>query len=264
MLNTVVIGSGSVAEHLALEIERAPELRLVQVFARNPERGMWLAEKTCSEWTDAAGRLAQADFYVISVSDAAIGPLSGSLMFPEGAVVAHTAGCMAMGELSPRIAGRAVLYPLQSFTKGRRIEDFRRIPFFIEGATPRALETVRMVAEALSDNVIEMDSERRARIHMAGSFANNFVNLMFTIAEEIVAGADAPFDHVRPIIAETVAKAMYMPSPRLAQTGPAKRGDLTIQARHLEMLRESHPEYVEMYKLLSKTIWEISKKTSRG
>jgi predicted short-subunit dehydrogenase-like oxidoreductase (DUF2520 family) len=79
---------------------------------------------------------------------------------------------------------------------------------------------------------------------------------MFTIAEEVAGEVGAPFDYVRPIIAETVAKAMSMPSPSLAQTGPASRGDLSIQTKHIAMLSESHPEYVELYKLLSKTIWD--------
>lgn len=275
MIDVVIIGSGSVAEHLALEVERAPELRLVQVFARNAERGSWLAGRNAGSdfnnsrtshysettWTDRPAELAPADIYIMSVSDAAVGPFSKSLPFPEGAVVAHTAGSVHIDEIDNRVAARAVLYPLQSFTKGRRIGDFRRTPFFIEGATPRALDTVRKVAEALSDNIIEMDSDRRARVHMAGSFANNFTNLMFSIAEEIVEGVDAPFDYVKPIIAETVAKAMDMPSPRLAQTGPAQRGDMTIQARHLAMLAAEHPEYVELYKLLSRAIAEIKNKS---
>lgn len=263
MLDTVIIGSGSVAEHLALEIGESPELRLVQVFARNHNRGPWLAGEAGTKWTDDPGELAAADLYIMSVSDSAVAPLSASLDFPEEAVVAHTAGCVGVDDLDHRISDRAVLYPLQSFTRGRRIEDFRRTPFFIEGTTPRALEVVARTAEALSDNVIEMDSARRALIHMAGSWANNFPNLMFSIAEEIAAQAGAPFDYVRPIIAETVAKAMSMPSPRLAQTGPAQRGDLSIQARHTAMLEASHPQYVELYKLLSQTIWAISKKNSQ-
>lgn len=256
MLDVVIIGSGSVAEGLALEIGRAPELRLVQVFARNRERGLWLAEKAATVWTANPGELAAADLYILAVSDGAVAPLSASLPFAKDAVVAHTAGCVDIAEMDGRIVNRAALYPLQSFTKGRRIADFRRTPFFIEGTTPHALEIVRQTAHALSDNIVEMDSAQRARIHMAGSWANNFTNLMFTVAEEIAAEAGAPFDYVRPIIAETVAKAMEMPSPALAQTGPAQRGDTSIQGRHIAMLEASHPEYVELYKMLSKTIWE--------
>jgi predicted short-subunit dehydrogenase-like oxidoreductase (DUF2520 family) len=236
----VVIGRGAVAEQLVGQIAVSPALELVQQFTRN---------------TDSSA-LATADLYVLAVSDGAVGELSEELPFPAEAVVAHTAGCVDVADMSHSIAHRAVLYPLQSFTRGRAITDFRSTPFFVEGTTPRALAVVEEVAKALSDSVIEMSSAERARLHLAGSWANNFTNLMFTIAEEVATEAGVPFGYVRPIIAETVAKAVSMPSPSLAQTGPAQRGDTSIQAKHIAMLENTHPEYVELYKMLSKTIWD--------
>ncbi len=260
MMQTVIIGSGSVAEGLAHEITEADGIGLVQVWARNPERGSQLASETGAQWTDNPKELAHADLYILAVSDGAVARVSARMPFPAGAVVAHTAGCVDIKDISTGITNRAVLYPLQSFTKGRRIADFRRTPFFVEGETTHAMDTVRKAAEALSDNVIEMDSARRAHIHLAGSFANNFSNAMFSIAEQIAADAGAPFDYVRPIIAETVAKAMDMPSPRMAQTGPAQRGDKSIQEKHLAILHDEHPEYIELYETVSDIIWRILKK----
>ncbi len=246
-MNIVIIGNGAVAEGLAREIAEAGGggLTLVQQWARK---------------THTPAELAPADLYILAVSDAAVAELSAALPFPESGVVAHTAGCVAINELSPKIVHRAVLYPLQSFTRGRRIGDFRRTPFFIEGATPHALDTVRAAAEALSDNVIEMDSVRRAHIHLAGAFANNFSNAMLSLGELIATDAGASFEELKPIVAETLAKALAMPSPRLAQTGAAQRGDKTIQAKHLAMLAAEHPELTRLYKEISEQIWRISKR----
>ena len=227
------------AEGLAREIAEADGPTLVQQWARK---------------THTPGRLAPADLYVLAISDGAVAEVSAALPFPEGSVVAHTAGCVAMNELSPKIVHRAVLYPLQSFTRGRRIENFRRTPFFIEGVTPYALEMVRTAARALSDSVTEMSSRRRAHIHLAGAFANNFSNAMLSIGELIAADAGASFEELKPIVAETLAKALAMPSPRLAQTGAAQRGDKTIQAKHLAMLAAEHPELTELYKEISHII----------
>lgn len=257
MYNIVIIGSGSVAEGLVREISAADGLDLVQIWARNPERGSQLASETGAKWTNSRADLACADLYILAVSDAAIAGISAEMPFPAGAVVAHTAGCVDVKDISPKIADRAVLYPLQSFTKGRRIKDFRRTPFFIEGETGLALETVMAVAEALSDNVIEMDSGRRAHIHLAGAFANNFTNAMLSMAERIAADAGAPFDYLRPIVAETVAKAMEMPSPVMAQTGAAQRGDRGIQEKHLATLREEYPEYAAVYEQISGIIYKM-------
>jgi predicted short-subunit dehydrogenase-like oxidoreductase (DUF2520 family) len=117
----------------------------------------------------------------------------------------------------------------------------------------------RTLAAYLSDNVIEMPSADRARIHMAGSFVNNFTNFMYTIGERIAGTVGAPFDYLKPIIEETVCKALEI-SPQRAQTGAAQRGDRSIQQKHLHMLEQSHPEYIELYKIISEGIWQISKK----
>ncbi len=245
MMNIVIIGGGAVAEGLAREFGESPDVRLVQQWTR---RGNTPAE------------LAPADLYILAVSDGAVAEVSRSLPFAPGSVVAHTAGCVAMEELSPGIVHRGVLYPLQSFTRGRRQADFRRTPFFIEGATLHALRTVRAAAEAISDSVTEMSSDRRARLHLAGAFANNFSNAMLSLAEIVAADADESFDTLRPIVAETFAKALSMPSPRMAQTGAAQRGDGTIQARHLAILADTHPELIRPYEDISALIWKISKK----
>ncbi|MDR2912482.1 MAG: DUF2520 domain-containing protein [Alistipes sp.] len=245
-MKAIIVGSGNVAEGLAREIaEGSSGIELVQRWARK---------------SHTPAELAKADLYIIAVSDNAVAEVSEQLPFAEGSVVAHTAGSVAMSDLSTKIAHRAVLYPLQSFTRGRRVADFRRTPFFVEGATTHALETVRTVAEALSDSVTEMSSERRAHLHLAGTFANNFTNAMLSLAETIAREAGETFDTLKPLIAETTAKALSMPSPREAQTGPAKRGDRNTQARHLATLAEHHPELTEIYEKISETIWKISKR----
>jgi predicted short-subunit dehydrogenase-like oxidoreductase (DUF2520 family) len=245
-VNVVIVGGGAVAEGLAREIaESGAGVELVQQWTRR---------------THSPGELAGADLYILAISDGAVAGVSAELPFREGSVVAHTAGCVDMNDLSPGIIHRAVIYPLQSFTRGRRVADFRRTPFFIEGATPHALQTVRRVAEAISDSVTEMPSDRRARLHLAGAFANNFSNAMLSLGEIIAADADETFDALRPIVAETFAKALDMPSPRMAQTGAAQRGDKTIQQKHLAIIADTHPELKTLYEEISTQIWRISKK----
>jgi predicted short-subunit dehydrogenase-like oxidoreductase (DUF2520 family) len=266
MIDIVIIGDGAVSESLAHEIEAAEGLRLVQVRSRGGRPGRGFGEPCESGFIP----LAQADLYILAVSDRAVEETStgvpgaegvAGLVFPAESVVAHTAGGVAVGALSEGIPHRAVLYPLQTFTRGRRIEDFRRrVPFFVEGTTPHALDTVRRVADALSDSVSEADSAQRACLHLAAVFANNFSNAMFSLAEQIAREAGVSYDLLKPLIAETAAKAAAMPSPCAAQTGPAARGDGDTQAAHIEILQATHPELTETYKNISEIIWRISKK----
>ena len=91
MKRVVVIGSGNVAEILAEAIADGSGYALVQIYARNRERGEYIAGKVGCGWTDYPQSLADADIYLIAVSDTAVGPIARMLDF-GGAVVAHTAG----------------------------------------------------------------------------------------------------------------------------------------------------------------------------
>jgi predicted short-subunit dehydrogenase-like oxidoreductase (DUF2520 family) len=246
MVDVVIIGGGNVAEGLAREILAAEDLRLIQRWTRK---------------THCPNQLTQeADVYILAVSDGAICEVAAQLPFPENSVVAHTAGCVPIDALPSAAKHQAVLYPLQSFTRGRLIPDFRRTPFFVEGSTPHALETIKKVAAALSDNITEMNSDQRAKLHLAATFANNFSNAMLSLAKILAADAEVPFQTLKPLIAETFAKAAEFESPKEAQTGPAARGDKTTQEKHKKILRATHPELEELYKNISQTIWKISKK----
>ena len=59
-----VVGSGNVAEAIALAVAESEELHLKQIVARNPERGCALAEMTGAEWCQDAGAAAEADLYL--------------------------------------------------------------------------------------------------------------------------------------------------------------------------------------------------------
>ncbi|WP_418992920.1 Rossmann-like and DUF2520 domain-containing protein [Alistipes sp.] len=257
MKTVVLIGSGNLAEALARALARSgPEL--VQVFARNAERGQFVARLAGARWTDRAEELAEADLYLLAVSDRAVAEVAAALPIPPQAVVAHTAGSVPLDALPATFARRAVFYPLQTFTRGREV-DFRRIPIFLESSSEALRSELEAFALRLSDTVCWADSEQRAKIHLAGVFACNFANHMYALGESVVRDAGLGFDVLKPLIAETAAKALDACSPRDVQTGPAVRGDLATQARHEAMLA-GEPLMETIYSTISQSIWEISKK----
>ena len=253
-MRVIVIGSGNVAESLAQAIAEAEGLQLVQVFARNEERGRRIAELAQSEWS--AKELAEADLYLISVSDNAVAEVAKSLPIPEGAVVAHTAGCCTLDSLAPH-THRAVFYPFQTFSAGRKV-DFSKGYIFVEGATDHALKTVEEVAHALTENVMPADTTRRAVIHLSGVFACNFANAMYANAAEVLASEGLPFDIVAPVIEETAKKVVESKNPAQSQTGPARRGDSQTLDRHRKMLADE-PQKRELYDKISEDIWHRTK-----
>ena len=253
-MKIVIVGSGNVAESLAQAIAEAEGLELVQIFARNEERGRKVAELAQTEWSGS--ELKEADLYLISVSDNAVAEVAKSLPIPEGAVVAHTAGCCTLDSLAPHIH-RAVVYPFQTFTAGRKV-DFAKGYIFLEGATDHALKTIEELAHALTENVLPADTARRAVIHLSGVFACNFANAMYANAAEVLAKEGLPFDIVAPVIEETAKKVVESKNPARSQTGPARRGDTQTLERHRKMLADEVQKR-EIYDKISEDIWHRTK-----
>lgn len=252
----VIVGSGNVAEALARALP-ASGAELCQVFARNRERGPRVAALGGTTWTADPDRLAEADLYLIAVSDRAVGEVAASLRLPDGAVAAHTAGSVPLDALEafPR---RAVIYPLQTFTAGRAV-DFARVPLFLEASDKGTYQAVERFARRLSSQLYPADSKRRGILHLAGVLTCNFVNALYAAGERTLAREGLPFEALRPLIAETAAKALAAPSPAAVQTGPAVRGDLPTLERHRALLAEE-PLLLEIYNLMSRYIWETSRK----
>ena len=245
----VIVGSGNVAEALARALP-ASGVELCQLFAR-------VAALGGTTWTDDPRSLAAADLYLVAVSDRAVGEVAASLPVPAGAVVAHTAGSVPLDALGG-FAHRAVLYPLQTFTAGRAV-DFAQVPLFIEASDEATRGAVERFARRLSTQVYPADSQRRGALHLAGVLACNFVNALYTAGERTLAREGLPFEVLKPLIAETAAKALASPSPAAVQTGPAVRGDLPTLERHRARLA-GDALLLEIYNSMSQYIWETSRK----
>ena len=253
----VLVGSGNLAEAVAQALSQSG-VELVQLFARNPERGQRVAALAGCEWCGDLAQLAEADCYLLAVSDRAVGEVASSLRIPSGAVVAHTAGSVALEALPAKFANRAVFYPMQTFTVGRRV-DFSTVPIFLECEREALRAPLEALARKLSRKVVWASSEERRRIHLAAVFVCNFANHLFALGEQLSEQAGVDFEVLKPLIAETVAKALEAPSPRSVQTGPALRDDQQTMERHLALLADE-PRLQTLYKLISQSIWETSKR----
>ena len=254
----VIIGSGNLAEALARAVAKSG-LELVQIFARTADRARSSGELSATAGGTHPGRRAQdADIYLIAVSDKAVEHVAATLPIPEGAAVAHTAGSVPLAAIPEKFAHRAVFYPMQTFTKGREV-DFSVIPVFLETPSAELRPELEAFARQLSGTVIWATSEQRARVHLAAVFACNFANHMYAVGERIVRDAGIDFDVLKPLIAETAAKACDARSPLDVQTGPAVRNDFATKARHGDLL-SFDLRLKNIYSTISQSIWETSKK----
>ena len=244
----VLLGAGNLATNLGYAFVQNG-LPLRAVYSRTEAAASLLGSRLNVPATSRPEELPQdAGWYVYAVTDDALEGLAAHLRAPE-AMHVHTAGSVPLQVFGnkPRCG---VLYPLQTFSKNRRIP-FHNIPLFVEGNTPEATQSLTALAEELSTRVYRADSAQRARLHVAAVFACNFVNRLYAIADELVQRAELPFEVLLPLLDETAAKVHTIP-PRQAQTGPAARGDRTVLERHEALLEEENTRF--LYQVLSESI----------
>ena len=259
-MKITIVGSGNVAGIFSGAICKSTGLELSEICARNSGQGKQLAEAAGCNWVGEPERVSPADVYLIAVKDSALAEVSERLAVPDDSVVAHMAGGVSLDRLKSSSIHRGVMYPLQTFTAGHNTE-LSSVPILVEGATDHARRTIMKLAESLSDRVLEIDSTQRAVIHAAGAIACNFTNHLLHISSQLLNEYGIPFSILGPLMTETLRKAFAAPDPALVQTGPAVRHDTETINKHLTLLEDfSEERFSEIYKLLSNSIWETSKK----
>jgi predicted short-subunit dehydrogenase-like oxidoreductase (DUF2520 family) len=252
----VILGAGNVATHLSLALFNSNN-KIRFVYNRSINSAKELALKVGADCSDKIHEIpGDADLYIIAVKDDAIDEISKNLNIKNGIVV-HTSGGISIEIFQNKFKNMGVFYPLQTFSKNRPI-DFSEVPVFIEANNVETKIKLVHMAQSISKSVMEANSEKRKVIHLAAVFSCNFVNHMFTIGSELMKKSDSSFDLLKPLIIETVNKAIAM-QPENAQTGPALRNDKKVLDTHLTMLSE-YPEFEKIYRFVSESIYKSQSK----
>jgi len=247
------IGSGNLAWHLAPALDNVG-YAVREVYSQNPNHAESLTERLYEAEVKATLDFSTSDsrIFIVAVSDDAISDIAREIILPEDAILIHTSGSQPITQLQyAATTNLGVLYPLQTFSKSKKV-DFKDVPIFIESYSPETEQVLLDMAKTISKEVRKIGSEERKALHVAAVFASNFSNHMLTIAKDIMQQNSLDYEWLKPLISESINKGMYI-GPDNAQTGPAKRGDLTILEAHLEFLQENE-SVAEIYKVVSQHI----------
>ena len=237
-MKIVIIGAGSVGTNLHHAMETKgihAELVHARPLTANPE---------------AVKALPQADVYIYTVVDKVLAEVVSKVDAPK-ALHLHTSGSMPIEVFGADKPHAGVLYFFQSFSREVLIDDWSVIPCFIEGRNIDDIAAVYSLAQCLTSRIYEAGQHDRERLHIAGIFANNYTNLMYGIAADVLKGTQIPFEALLPLIDQTAAKVHTL-SPKDAQTGPAKRGDHAVMKHHEEILKAT--PYCSVYQALAALI----------
>lgn len=251
-MTIVLIGAGNLATRLGMALKQKGE-EMIQVYSRTKESASQLGALLGVPWTTSLEKIRKdADLYITSVKDDALPHLIPQIVAGrEQALFVHTAGSMPMSVWHGAATHYGVLYPMQTFSKDREV-DFSSIPIFVEASSEVDRKVLHALATRLSHCVYEVDSTQRQALHLAAVFACNFTNYMYAISGQLLCEAGLPFEVMLPLIDETAAK-VHMLKPEEAQTGPAKRYDENVIAKHLKALA-AHPAWQMLYEQISKNI----------
>lgn len=240
-----IAGTGNVGFHLTqrlIEKGFAPE----KVFSRTPEQAGFPMQLSAFEEASSL----QPGWVFLCVPDRMIAEIATK--FPKECLMIHVSGSAHIDVLGafPR---SAVFYPLQSFTRGASAS-WENIPILVEAKPPAYEADLHQLGLVLSGFSEKVTSEKRRKIHLAATIANNFTNRVITMAYEYAQKEGIDPKWLLPLLEQTIRKIQIM-NPEDAQTGPARRGDEKTLNEHLELL-QAYPEIREFYTYMSKLLKE--------
>jgi predicted short-subunit dehydrogenase-like oxidoreductase (DUF2520 family) len=255
------IGSGNVAWHLAQELEDKGHF-ICEVYSRDITNAKLLVKKLFD--SKAVNSLdfsnSEAEIFILAVKDDAILKVLDHLELPDKAILVHTSGTKSIELIDNWIEDSpeqkitsGIFYPLMTFSKSRKL-NFQNVPFCIEAHDHVTEQKLVKLAQEISKIVYLVDGEERKILHLAAVFANNFVNHLLSISQDLLEANQLEMNLLRPLIIETIEKAMAVDDINIVQTGPAMRGDQKTIKSHLAQLKNM-PQQEKIYRVISESIY---------
>jgi predicted short-subunit dehydrogenase-like oxidoreductase (DUF2520 family) len=189
---------------------------------------------------------ADADTVILCVPDGEIAAAAAHVM--PGRLVGHCSGATTLVPLAGHEAFS--LHPLM--TVPEHGASFAGATAAIAGATPRALETARGLAQALGMRSVEVAEPDRAAYHAAASIASNFLVTLEGAAERLAATAGVDREALAPLVRATVENWAEH-GARRALTGPIARGDEATVTRQRDAVAERVPDLLPLWDALAES-----------
>ena len=259
-MNIIIVGAGNVASHLAQALKNAGHY-INEVYSRDSKNAKRLVSKLYDSQVapDLDFSESVADLIILAIADNALSDVMSKIIFPENCTVVHTSGTQSLDKLrhlvnthSDVYVATGVFYPLQTFSKDIQIS-FENVPICIEAEDQKTEELLVEMAYNLSNTVYLVSSEERQVLHVAAVFACNFTNHLLELSKQIVEREGLEFDLLKPLIQETIRKALEDSDPASVQTGPAIRNDTQTINKHLEYLNDL-PQLAQVYEVMTESI----------
>ncbi len=251
------IGAGKVATSLACALH-GKGYPVVAIASRSFSSAQKLAVyiPCCQPYPDKQQVVERSDIIFITTPDDVIAQVTGELSWRQGKSVVHCSGADSTTPLKKAISEGAtagVLHPLQTFAGIEQAKNsLAGITFCIEADDP-LLTMLKWMAVALGGRWIVINPEDRTLYHTSAVMVSNYLVTLVKLAIDLWADCGlSQEDAVRaltPLIKGTLNNIETLGLPDCL-TGPISRGDTGTLKKHLDVLGNSHGEFIPAYREL--------------
>jgi predicted short-subunit dehydrogenase-like oxidoreductase (DUF2520 family) len=219
--------------------------------------GRLLAESCRASWSSVLKFPDSTDIIIVAVPDHRLKSVLKVIRCRPDTLIAHTAGSFGLDIFPKQVNPKGIIYPLQTFSPERDVS-LIDLPFFLEASDEHSSVILKNLVDSIGGKTHFVDTERRRILHLAAVFVCNFTNHMITEGKDISGRAGFSFEVLKPLINETISKALTI-GPDNSQTGPAIRNDRNTIEKHLDLLSFS-PELQRIYNVMTDSIIKYYKK----
>ena len=191
-----------------------------------------------------------SDLYIIAVNDDQYQKVISTFPLKDKFIV-HTSGSFGSHKLEKITERWGCLYPLQTINKKKEI-DWNGVNFFIEASKKNDLLKIKGLCEKTGFKYHIADSKKREKLHIAAVLINNFTYHLLSSAKAFCKKNNIDYNYFQDLLFQSIKNVQDEDAFQL-QTGPAKRKDLDLIKKQLELL-ENEESLKEIYDLFSQQI----------
>ena len=250
-INTItIIGAGNVGSQLCEKLANCNFMIDGLVYNRNkPVEKLKKITNTFS-FQEIDKISSHSDLYIIAVNDDQYQKVISTFPLKDKFII-HTSGSFESHKLEKITERWGCLYPLQTINKKKEI-DWNGVNFFIEASKKNDLLKIKALCEKTGFRYHLADSKKREKLHIAAVLINNFTYHLLSSAKAFCEKNNIDYNYFQDLLFQSIKNVQDEDAFQL-QTGPAKRKDLDLIKKQLELL-ENEESLKEIYDLFSQQI----------
>jgi predicted short-subunit dehydrogenase-like oxidoreductase (DUF2520 family) len=264
-----IIGCGRAAGSLARLWVQAGAVSIGSVMNRSEVSSRQAVEKIgAGTPVKNLQQMEQADYWLIGTNDDQVLAVAEAMVSLEqrltGSLVFHLAGRFGLEVLEPLNNGSislAALHPVRSLTDSAlSLDGFAGTACVAEGSDA-AIKALQPLVTSIGGAWLPVQAIDRGLYHASVSIISNITKAVAWKAQKWQRRAGLPEETAKAVTHQLLQSTMadlFRSGARQSITGPVVRGDTQTIEAHLDAIRATHPEDVEVYRVLARTVLELA------